>query len=175
MYTTSSEVRDAPEEAEVAGSRVVLAITSPEEPAKESEPSGVAETGEDQNPDAPQKTVESTSDAQASHVEEPALLVEPRLFPSVRAPRILRSLLLSSSREEPRPSQRSRPPRLAPVLFLFRCCCCFFFFFFFLIFYFFYFTIIIFWNMGVFCNEVLLNEISLFLFALRIFCYCYHN
>ena len=77
MYTTSSEVRDAPEEAEVAGSRVVLAITSPEEPAKESEPSGVAETGEDQNPDAPQKTVESTSDAQASHVEEPALLVEP--------------------------------------------------------------------------------------------------
>ena len=77
IYTTSSEVRDAPEEAEVAGSRVVLAITSPEEPAKESEPSGAAETGEDQNPDAPQKTVESTSDAQASDVEEPALLVEP--------------------------------------------------------------------------------------------------
>ena len=77
MYTTSSEVRDAPEEAEVARSRVVLAITSPEEPTKESEPFGVAETGEDQNPDAPQKTVESTSDAQASHAEEPALLVEP--------------------------------------------------------------------------------------------------
>ena len=32
---SSSEVRDAPEEAEAAGSGVVLAITSPEEPAKE--------------------------------------------------------------------------------------------------------------------------------------------
>ena len=73
---SSSEVRDAPEKAEAAGSGVVLAITSPAEPAKESEPSGVAETSEGQNPDAPQKTVESTGDAQASHAEEPVLLVE---------------------------------------------------------------------------------------------------
>ena len=73
---SSSKVRDAPEEAEVARFGVILAITSPEEPAKESEPSGAAETGEGQNPDAPQKTVESTSDAQASHAEEPTLLFE---------------------------------------------------------------------------------------------------
>ena len=77
MYTTSSEVRDAPEEAEVAGSRVVLAITSPEEPAKESEPFGVAETGEDQNPDAPQKTAESIGDALVSHAEGLVLFIEP--------------------------------------------------------------------------------------------------
>ena len=50
---SSFEVRDAPEEAEVAGSGAVLAITSPKEPAKESEPSGAAETSEGQNPDAP--------------------------------------------------------------------------------------------------------------------------
>ena len=74
---SSSEVRDTSEEAEVAGSGVVLAITSPEESAKESEPSGAAKTSEGQNPDAPQKTVESTGDAQASPAEEPALLVEP--------------------------------------------------------------------------------------------------
>ena len=74
---SSSKVRDAPEKAEAAGSGVVLAITSPEESAKESEPSGAAKTSEGQNPDAPQKTVESTGDAQASHAEEPALLIEP--------------------------------------------------------------------------------------------------
>ena len=74
---SSSEVRDAPEEAEAARSGAVLAITSPEEPAKESEPSGAVEMSEGQNPDAPQKTVESTGDAQASHAEEPVLLVKP--------------------------------------------------------------------------------------------------
>ena len=74
---SSSEVRDAPEEAEAARPRAILAITSPEEPAKESEPSGAAKTSEGQNPDAPQKTVESTGDAQASHAEELVLLLEP--------------------------------------------------------------------------------------------------
>ena len=49
-----------------------------------------------------------------------------RLFPLVRAPRILRSLLLSSLRKEPRPSPRNRPLRLAPVLFLFWWCSLFF-------------------------------------------------
>ena len=39
---SSSEARDAPEEVEVAGTGAVLEITSPEEPAKESEPSGAA-------------------------------------------------------------------------------------------------------------------------------------
>ena len=62
----NSEVRDASEEAEAAGPG-----------AKESEPSGAAETSEGQNPDASQETVESTSDAQVSHAEGPVLLVEP--------------------------------------------------------------------------------------------------
>ena len=74
---SSFEVRDASEEAEAVGPGAVLAITSPDEPAKESEPSSAAETSEGQNPDAPQKTVESTGDAQVFHVEEPVLLVKP--------------------------------------------------------------------------------------------------
>ena len=74
---SNSEVRDAPEEAEATGLGAVLAITSPEEPAKKSEPSGAAETNEGQNPDAPQKTVRSTGDASVSHVEGPVLLAEP--------------------------------------------------------------------------------------------------
>ena len=49
--TSSSEVRDALEEVEVASPDVALAITSPEVPAKESGPFGVAGTDEGQNPD----------------------------------------------------------------------------------------------------------------------------
>ena len=45
-----------------------------------------------------------------------------KLFPLVRALMICRSLLFSSPRKEPRPSQGSRPPRLALVLFLFWWC-----------------------------------------------------
>ena len=74
---SSFEVRDAPEEAEAVGPGAVLAITTPEEPARESEPFGVAETSEGLNLDAPQKTAESTGDAQAPYTEELALLVEP--------------------------------------------------------------------------------------------------
>ena len=55
-----SEVRDGPEEVEATGPGAVLVINSPKEPAKESMPSGVAKTSEGQNPNAPQKTVEST-------------------------------------------------------------------------------------------------------------------
>ena len=71
---SSSEVRDAPEEVEAGGPGVVLAITAPKEPARESEPSGAVETSKGLNPDAPQKTAEFTGDAQAPHAEEPALL-----------------------------------------------------------------------------------------------------
>ena len=74
---SSSKVRDAPKEAEVAGPGVILAITAPEEPARESKPSGAVETSEGLNPDAPQKTAESIGDAQAPHAEESAFLVEP--------------------------------------------------------------------------------------------------
>ena len=47
------EVGDALEEAEATSPGAVLAITAPEEPARESEPFGAAETNEGQNPDAP--------------------------------------------------------------------------------------------------------------------------
>ena len=43
---SNSEVRDALEKVEAAGPGAILAITSPEEPAKESEPSGVAKMSE---------------------------------------------------------------------------------------------------------------------------------
>ena len=54
-----------------------MTTTAPDEPAKESEPSGVAETSESLNLEAPQKAAKSIAEAQATHVEEPALLVEP--------------------------------------------------------------------------------------------------
>ena len=60
---SSFEVRDASEEAEAVGPGAVLAITSPDEPAKESEPSGAAETGEGLSLKAPLRTVESTVEA----------------------------------------------------------------------------------------------------------------
>ena len=74
---SSSEVRDVPEEAETVGLEVTVATNAPDELAKESEPSRVAETSESLNLEAPQKAAKSTAEAQATHVEEPALLVEP--------------------------------------------------------------------------------------------------
>ena len=43
---SNSEVRDALEKVEAVGPGAILAITSPEEPAKESEPAGVAKMSE---------------------------------------------------------------------------------------------------------------------------------
>ena len=74
---SSSEVGGVPEEAEAAGTVVTTATTAPDEPAKESEPSGAAETGEGLSLEAPLRAVKSTVEAQAPHVKEPALLVEP--------------------------------------------------------------------------------------------------
>ena len=74
---SSSEVRDVPKDIEAASPKAVLAITSSKEPAKENKPFGVAEMSEGQNPNAPQKTIESTGDAPVSHAEGPVLLVEP--------------------------------------------------------------------------------------------------
>ena len=51
--------------------------TAPNEPAKERKPFGAAKTGEGLNLKAPPRAVESTTEAQASHAEEPAFLVEP--------------------------------------------------------------------------------------------------
>ena len=50
---SSSEARDAPEETEAAGLEAALAITAPDEPAMESEPSGAIETSEGLNFKAP--------------------------------------------------------------------------------------------------------------------------
>ena len=74
---SSFEVRDASEEAEAVGPGAVLAITSPDEPAKESERSGAVRADEGQNPDVPQKITEPAGDASISPVEGPAFLVEP--------------------------------------------------------------------------------------------------
>ena len=74
---SSFKARDVPEEAEAAGLEVAVATTAPDEPAKESKPSGAAETSESLNPEVPQKATKSTTKAQATHAEEPALLVEP--------------------------------------------------------------------------------------------------
>ena len=74
---SSSEVGGVPKEAEAAGTVVATATTAPDEPAKESEPSGAAETGEGLSLEAPLRAVESMVEAQAPHIEEPAFLVEP--------------------------------------------------------------------------------------------------
>ena len=74
---SSSEAKGALEEAEAAGPKAALAITTSNEPARESELSRAIETNEGLNPEMPQKTAESTADAQALHAEESALLVEP--------------------------------------------------------------------------------------------------
>ena len=68
MLPPNSKVRDAPEEVEVASPGIVLAITSPEVPAKESGPFGAVETDEDQNPDTPKETVGSVGDNMVSHI-----------------------------------------------------------------------------------------------------------
>ena len=75
--TPSSEVRDAPEEVEVASPGVALAITSSEVPAKESGPSGAVGTDEGQDPDTPKETAGSIGDDPVSHIEGPVIVVEP--------------------------------------------------------------------------------------------------
>ena len=74
--TPSFEVWDAPEEVEVASSGAALVITSPEVPAKESGPSGVAGTDEGQNSNTPKETVGSIGDDLVSHIEGPVIVVE---------------------------------------------------------------------------------------------------
>ena len=76
--TPSSEVRDAPEEVEVASPSAALVITSPEMPAKESGPFGAARTDEGQNPNTPKETVGPVGDNPVSYIEGPVILVGPR-------------------------------------------------------------------------------------------------
>ena len=68
----SSEAVSAPEEAEVA-----LAVSTPDKLAEGGKLLGVIETHESSNPEAPQEAAESIVSVQASHAEEPALLVQP--------------------------------------------------------------------------------------------------
>ena len=75
--TLSSEVKDAPEEVEVARPGVALLITSPEVPAKESGPSRAAGTEKGQNPDTPKETVGSVGDDPVSYIKGPVTVVEP--------------------------------------------------------------------------------------------------
>ena len=75
--TPSFEIWDAPEKVEVANPGATLVITSPEVPAKESGPFGVAGTGEGQNPDTPKEIVWSVGDDPVSHIEGPVIVVDP--------------------------------------------------------------------------------------------------
>ena len=59
--TPSSEVRDAPEEIEVASPSAAPEIISPQVPTEGSGPSGMVGADESQDPDAPKKTTRSVS------------------------------------------------------------------------------------------------------------------
>ena len=60
---TNSEAGGVPKEVEAAGTMVTAVSTAPDEPAKESEPSGAVETGEGLSLEAPPRAAESTIEA----------------------------------------------------------------------------------------------------------------
>ena len=74
---SSSKVRGVPKGAKATRTVAAAATTAPDEPAKESKPSGATEIGEGQSLEVPLRAVKSTTEAQAPHAEELALLVEP--------------------------------------------------------------------------------------------------
>ena len=74
---SSSEAGGVLEGVEAAGIVAAAVSTAPDEPTKENEPSGAAETGKGLSLEVPPRVAKSTAKAQAPHVEEPALLVEP--------------------------------------------------------------------------------------------------
>ena len=73
----SSETVSAPEEAETTRPESALAVPTLNRPAEGGELPGATETYGSMNPKAPQEAAESTVSAQASHAEEPTLLVQP--------------------------------------------------------------------------------------------------
>ena len=73
----SSKAEVALEKVETTQPEAALAITAHNEPAEKGELPGVTKTHENLNPEAPQKTAESTADARAPHAEEPALSIQP--------------------------------------------------------------------------------------------------
>ena len=72
----SSEAEVAPKETEIARPEAALALTAPNEPTEEGKFPRATKTHENLIPEAPQKTAESTADAQATHAEEPTLSVQ---------------------------------------------------------------------------------------------------
>ena len=91
--TPSSEVRDAPEGVEVVSPSAAPKIISPQVPAKESGPSGMARADEGQGPNAPKETAWSVSGSPVSHIEGPVIVVEP-----------LQSILLAEGSKDPEAS-----------------------------------------------------------------------
>ena len=73
----SFEAKGALEEAETARPEAALAVSTHDEPTEGGELPGAIETHGSPNPEVPQEAVESIVSAQASHAEEPALLVQP--------------------------------------------------------------------------------------------------
>ena len=75
--TPSSEVRDAPEGVKVASPNAAPEIISPQVPAKESGPSGMAGVDKGQGPNAPKESAGFVSGDPVSHIEGPVIIVEP--------------------------------------------------------------------------------------------------
>ena len=106
---SNSEARDVLEKAEAAGLEAVVATTAPDEPARESELFGATETNEGLNPEVPQKTGTLKCPRRLQSLQlmlrpfiprsQLSLLSPFRLFPQMRAPRILMPFLLSSLRK----------------------------------------------------------------------------
>ena len=73
----SFKAESAPKEAETARPEAALAVTTPNEPVEKGELPGAIEIHGSLNPEEPQEAAKSTASAQASHAEEPTLLVQP--------------------------------------------------------------------------------------------------
>ena len=75
--TLSSEVRDALKGIKVASPSAAQEIISPQVLAKGSDPSGMAEADESQDPDAPKETARFVNGGLVSHIEGPVIASEP--------------------------------------------------------------------------------------------------
>ena len=71
----NSEIVSAPEKAEVARPKAALAVSAPNEPAKEGELLGAMGTRGSSNPEVPQEAAGSIVSAQDSHTEGSPFLV----------------------------------------------------------------------------------------------------
>nr|XP_023906855.1 fibrous sheath CABYR-binding protein-like [Quercus suber] len=74
---SSSKAEVVPEEVGTTPNKATLAFATSDEPTKEPEPAGVAETDKGPNEEAPQDATKSSSSAQAPNAEEAPLQVDP--------------------------------------------------------------------------------------------------